>query len=545
MSEGHKIFKNSILKTNAHLVFWVLQLTFLTLLAANFGVMATEKRLSQKRVALVIGNSNYQYSPALKTPANDARDLAKTLRLLNFSVMEETNLDAEGFSNTMAAFSKRLEGADVALLYFAGHGLQFRGENYLVPVDARLKNEFTLKREAFPIRDIIDQMETKARINLIILEASRNNPLSKKLRATLGASRSVELGQGLGRIPGLTGDTLLVYAAARGAEALDGKDRNSPFMKALLKHISTPRLEIEVMLKRVARLVRKTTKQYQRPERLSRLTSEFYFNEQPARQRSEQAAQERLQQLNKRVATLRVQLKTQSRQQWLPELVAIKKGVFVMGCTGMLIGTNNCQSDEQPAHQVRVNAFFMTRTEITFAQYDACVARGGCAHNPMDQGWGRANRPVINISWLDAVAYAKWLSAKTGKVWRLPREAEWEYAARAGTITQYSFGDRLNTRQANFDYLLKKTTPVGQYPANQFGLYDMHGNVWEWVNDRYSSSWYEVSPIDNPKGPATGASRVFRGGSWLYTAKQLRASERNSYSPDFRSKNIGFRLVRE
>ena len=529
-----------MMKPNSSSAFRALQLLLLALSTSSFPMLAfaavAAGVVPQKRVALVIGNSNYQFSPALKTPTNDARDLAKTLRRLNFFVIEKTDLDAEGFSDTMATFSRTLADADVALLYFAGHGLQWQGENYLVPVDARLKNEFTLKREAFPVRDIIDQMEVKARVNLIFLEASRNNPLSAKLRVRLGRTRSVELGQGLGRIAGLTGDTLLVYAAAKGAEALDGKGRNSPFMGALLKHISTPGLEVEVMLKRVAREVRKATGQYQKPERLSRLTSEFYFNEQP-----DKAAQTRLQQIKQRAAQLRAQLQKQQQQKWLPELVAIKSGAFTMGCSTK----KNCQSDEQPAHQVRLRAFSMTRTEITCDQYDACVAAGGCTHKPMDQGWGRGNRPVINISWFDAVTYARWLSRKTGKTWRLPSEAEWEYAARAGTTTPYSFGKSITTRQANFDYQIKKTTPVGHYRANPFGLYDMHGNVWEWVSDRYSKSWYKISPTDNPQGPAKGSARVFRGGSWLYMAKQLRASERNSYSPDFRSKNIGFRLVRE
>ena len=158
-------------------IFGALQLALIFLLTPGNAALA------ENRVALLIGNAQYKFSPPLNTPANDASDLAASLRSLGFSVIEKTDLDAEGFADTMAAFSKMLEGADVALLYYAGHGLQFRGENYLVPIDARLKNEFTLKRETFLVRDIIDQMEARARVNLIFLEASRNNPLSQNLRA--------------------------------------------------------------------------------------------------------------------------------------------------------------------------------------------------------------------------------------------------------------------------------------------------------------------------------------------------------------------------
>ena len=212
-----------------------------------------------------------------------------------------------------------------------------------------------------------------------------------------------------------------------------------------------------------------------------------------------------------------------------------------MGC----LSGNDCQGDEMPVHKVSLSAFFITKYEITFAQWDACVADGGCKHKANDKGWGRGSRPVIDVSWQDATAYASWLSAKTGQVWRLPTEAEWEYVARAGTKTRYAFGDTIGAELANYGYLIRKTLPVGQYPANGFGVYDMHGNVWEWVSDYYDAKYYEHSPGKDPKGPQKGASRVFRGGSWLFEARNLRSSDRNSYAPNFRSNNLGFRLVRE
>jgi len=173
--------------------------------------------------------------------------------------------------------------------------------------------------------------------------------------------------------------------------------------------------------------------------------------------------------------------------------------------------------------------------EVTFAEWDACVAGGGCKHKPVDRGWGRGKQPVIDVSWDDATnEYLPWLSKKTGKTYRLLTEAEWEYAARAGTTTKYFWGDDIGKGNANCvgcgsQWDNKQTAPVGSFKSNAFGLYDMHGNVWEWCEDKYDAST---------------SSRVLRGGSWNDFPDVLRSAFRYSFLPGVRISFIGFRLAR-
>lgn len=229
-----------------------------------------------------------------------------------------------------------------------------------------------------------------------------------------------------------------------------------------------------------------------------------------------------------------VQTPPQTQQQAqiaLPDMVRIPGGSFVMGSPASEPGREN---DEGPQRTVQVAAFYMSRTEVTFAQWDACVADGGCnGYRPADQGWGRGSRPVISVSWNDAQAYVQWLSRRTGQRYRLPSEAEWEYASRAGTITAYSTGDSITTSQARFNS--DSTVPVGSFRANAFGLYDMHGNVWEWVEDCYSANYDATRNC---------SYRVFRGGSWDFNLQVLRSANRSGFAPSSRGSILGFRVAR-
>jgi formylglycine-generating enzyme required for sulfatase activity len=227
-----------------------------------------------------------------------------------------------------------------------------------------------------------------------------------------------------------------------------------------------------------------------------------------------------------------------------PEMVEIPAGKFMMGST-------DGDKDEQPAHEIHIDKpIAVGRYEITFDEWDACVKDGGCVKNkqPGDEGWGRARHPVINVSWNDAKEYVDWLSRKTGKTYRLLSEAEWEYAARAGTTTKYAFGDTLNAQQARFSagkQGIGETAEVGSFPPNNWGLYDMHGNVWEWVEDCYAPS-YDGAPTDGSArvDPGCGA-RVLRGGSWDYGPEDLRSAVRYHLPPIYRVEEIGFRMARE
>jgi formylglycine-generating enzyme required for sulfatase activity len=227
-----------------------------------------------------------------------------------------------------------------------------------------------------------------------------------------------------------------------------------------------------------------------------------------------------------------------------PEMVVIPAATFTMGSSK---DEKERQSDEGPQHQVTIEPFAIGKTEVTFAEWDACVAAGGCnGYKPSDQGWGRGSRPVVNVSWKDAKAYVSWLSQYTGKPYRLPLEAEWEYAARAGTTTPYAFGAAITHEDANYDSNIGKTTEVGAYLPNAWGLYNMPGNVSEWVEDVWHKS-YEGAPANGATwmdGKEEGFyGRVNRGGSWGSYPWALRSASRGRGADDLRNYFLGFRVV--
>jgi uncharacterized caspase-like protein len=233
---------------------------------------------AERRIALVIGNSDYSNTSPLRNPRNDANDVAATLKQVGFEVHLGLDLTQRGFGMMVEKFARELEGADVGLLFYAGHALQINEKNYLVSTDARLENEFLIASEAIELEPIVRLMESKSQTNLIFLDACRNNPLAENLRRNLAAlKRSASLGRGLARMEPSARDTLIAFAAAPGQEAADGSDRNSPFTASLLRHIPKPGVEVSVMLKEVAADVRRETRNSQRPQQLSDMSKTFYF----------------------------------------------------------------------------------------------------------------------------------------------------------------------------------------------------------------------------------------------------------------------------
>jgi len=250
----------------------------LSLLAFVAVLLAAADARAERRVALVVGNAHYAHASPLRNPVNDARDMAALLRTLGFEVMEATDLDQRAFAAEIDRFGRRLEGADVGLFFYAGHGLQVNDRNYLVSVGARLENEFLIPAETVELDAVIRLMESRSRVNLVFLDACRNNPLADRLRQQLAAAnRSVALGRGLARVEPTGRDTLIAFAAAPGQEAADGRGRNSPFTAALLRHLPKPGLEVSVMLKEVTAQVRQDTHNAQRPQQLSDMSRTFYF----------------------------------------------------------------------------------------------------------------------------------------------------------------------------------------------------------------------------------------------------------------------------
>jgi len=226
-----------------------------------------------------------------------------------------------------------------------------------------------------------------------------------------------------------------------------------------------------------------------------------------------------------------------------PEMVAIRAGSFTMGSRETEEGRN---AQEGPRHAVAfAHPFAMGRHEVTFAEWDACVADNGCTHRPNDQGWGRGRRPVVDVSWNDAMEYVTWLSQKTGHRYSLPSESEWEYAARAGGDTPWHTGRAILSDDANILNQFQKTVPVGGYAPNAFGLHDVHGNVNEWVLDCIDTG-YIGAPNDG--APATSGDcvnkRVARGGHYAGEPKDVRSAWRSWAAQILRMNGVGFRVAR-
>jgi len=274
-----------------------------------------------------------------------------------------------------------------------------------------------------------------------------------------------------------------------------------------------------------------------------------------AREKTEAERQAKEKAEFKRQARARAEMERKARervkkiQAATPEMVVIPAGTFRMGCVdGWFNGRDNvmggCGDREKPAHPVSVARFAMGKYPVTFAQFDAYCEVTGLA-KPVDSGWGRGNRPVINVSWDDAQNYVVWLSEVTDKVYRLPSEAEWEYAARGGNdTTAYPWGQSIDTTRANYGKHVGKTTPVGQYPANGFGLYDMHGNVWEWCQDELHVNYQGAPSTGIVWAGGHSAHRMLRGGSWLgELVGDCRSAYRFVHLPDDHGSYIGFRLA--
>jgi formylglycine-generating enzyme required for sulfatase activity len=238
------------------------------------------------------------------------------------------------------------------------------------------------------------------------------------------------------------------------------------------------------------------------------------------------------------------------------KLVYIPPGEFMMGsrdsAAEVARKVRNAKSGyftpEHPQHRVKItNGFYMGTTEVTQFQYEEIMN-----NNPSH--FRGEEYPVETVSWNDAVEFCKRLSEKEGKTYRLPTEAEWEYACRAGTTTPFYTGETISTSQANYcgNYVYgngtkgiyrKQTMPVGSFSANDFGLYNMHGNVWEWCQDFYEANYYANSPITDPQGPSSGTFRVVRGGFWYFSPGFCRSAARAWFTPDKRANTRGFRIL--
>ncbi len=615
------------------------------------GVKAT----GEKRLALVIGNGAYQNATVLDNPTNDATDMAKALQEVGFEVIgggrDGLNLSQSQMETLIAQFGRRLaETKGTGLFYYAGHGVMSNGQNYLIPVDANIPDEDLIKYKAVSVGYVLDKMAAaRNTFNLVILDACRNNPFARQWRTL----RDVGDSKGLANSNPPRG-TLVLYATQPGGTSIDGvgNSKNGLFTQALLKEIKKPNLELDPLVKLVAREVEAGSNQKQSPWKEGLYSGDFYFagrttasnntgnnsntvpNETPivakdsaavereawsyvkessdpqdfrsfltdfpnganagnAKIKLEQAVWDAVKNsgdkgklqgylnefpsgVNAPLAKIRIrQLDTAATNSnsnnsttntpTNPNLTSgsITAGTVITNSLGMKFayspaGTfqmGSTQSvDEGPVRTVSIGqGFYMGRTEVTQGQWEQVMGttigqqRDKAPKPERAKGVGEgADYPMYYVNWEEAKEYIQRLNARNdGYIYSLPTEAEWEYAARAGTTGDYGGNgslDAMGWYRANSG---KTAHPVGQKQPNAFGLYDMHGNLFEWCEDIVNDKGYAGSPTDGSANVSVGDSskRVLRGGAWIGVADFARSADRVGSEPSVRLNYAGFRIL--
>ncbi|MCL2834508.1 MAG: SUMF1/EgtB/PvdO family nonheme iron enzyme [Treponema sp.] len=535
----------------------------------------------QQKYALVIGNANYTEFGTLKNPVNDANDMADALQKMGFTVDKVIDGNLRQMESAVVTLRNRLSaatGTTYGFFYYAGHGVQMDGMNYLIPVDAVIPDRNFLRERTISMQVILDMLnDANNTLNMIVLDACRDFPASW--------SRSVSRGLATVNPPA---DSIIMYATGAGKTANDGTGRNGLFTGFLLQHLAEQGIEVNEIFRRTGADVRRASNNDQNPALYTDFYGTAYLGSPPAETSPVMSAQ--VSETLPNIITEHV---------YSNDLVKINGGVFVMGSPS---NEQERYDDEGPQHNVTISSFNISKYEITVGQFrqfatasgyktEAEINGGGFEWNGSD--WQRNpartwktpgytqgdNHPVVFISWNDAIQFCNWLSKQenltpaytingSNVTWnrntsgyRLPTEAEWEYSCRAGTLTRFWSGnDELSMAgKANIADLSVKdlypdwdvvnirdgfveTSPIGSFSANPWGLYDMHGNVWEWCWDWYGN--YITDAQIDPTGPSSGTNRVYRGGSWGDNAQAVRSAYRGNYNPSFQSFDLGFRVVR-
>ena len=636
-------------------------------------------RASEHRTALVIGNGAYTNAPPLKNPPNDARDMAATLRALGFEVTSGINVNQRELKRLIREFGQKLKTGGSGLFYYAGHGVQSKGRNYLIPVEADIKSEADVEDGAVDVNLVLNYMDDAQNgLNIVILDACRNNPFARSFRSA---------SSGLAQVDAPTG-TLIAYATAPGRVASDGTARNGLYTAELLRQMRETGLGIEGVFKRVRANVQRQTNGQQVPWESSSLVGDFYFaasgldaskstagnSSKPGEEvvnrtaldpaaielsywetiksstnpedfksylekypsgQFASLAKNRISSLEgaskpnepksaldssptelafwdsiknspdpedfksyldkypngqfvalarnnlRRLETGKTENKSATNTNSAPVNVGPPKtppkpGAVVKNQMGIemvyippgefMMGSENREKDERPVHRVTISqAFYIGRYEVTQAQWQAAMG-----DNPSHFKNCGGNCPLEDVSWDDAQNFINKLNeSNDGFRYRLPTEAEWEYACRAGTTGDYAgdldsmawYGNNSGNGYIDAESILKndqenykkrivdngnRTHQVGTKQANGFGLYDMHGNVWEWCEDWYHAS-YDGAPNDGSAWLSGGEQkyRVLRGGSWGSNASFLRSASRYLSTPGYRYyyDGYGFRVV--
>lgn len=496
-------------------------------------ILTLTTTLEAARKALVIGNAAYD-KQGLKNPLNDADDIANALKKVNYSVSLHKNLDKQGFDDAVSTFRDGIVPSDEVLFYFSGHGAQIDGVNYLIPVGENIDSAARCKSRGFNALELVDEL-SGADIAIIILDACRDNPF--KGYKSFGK-------KGLASIQGKPGSQYIIYAAAENCTAEDGAGRNSPFAASLVKHISTSRKPLEAMMRDVTNEVAYTTQEGQIPWTAGNLRNEFRFH--------------------KFLKPI--------------EMVYVEGGSFIMG-------SDEREDDERPAHRVQVPSFYIGKYEISESEWIDVM---GSLPGPDES---MENLPVV-VVWYDAIEYCNNRSTQealkpcytidmdnkdpdndlfhdqqkysvsvdwSADGYRLPTEAEWEYAARGGAKSkgfEYSGSNEIEkvawyhsnsvSREVSehYDYTIGILHACGTKAPNELGIYDMSGNAWEHCYDKYDSEYYNNRLVSNPFCEEAGGLRVIRGGDSDSLDDECHVTKRESSNPFMEIRYVGFRVVR-
>ena len=561
------------------------KILFLTLFLVK--LLLINPALAETRIALVIGNGNYSFSP-LANPPEDARIMTDALNQTGFEIIQLKNASQKKMKQAVREFSARLKASQqtVALFYYAGHGVQFEGRNYLIPTDADIRSQQDVEFESIDAQWVLDTIkESHSGLSVIVLDACRNNPFATSTRSAT---------RGLVRMDAPRG-SILAYSTSPGKEALDGEGSNSPYSHALANAIIQPGLKIEDVFKQVRRDVLASTANTQVPWESSSLTDDFYFSGSSNSLEGQQIAIRNSPKEVKKDFKNVTPSKYRSGEVFAdcdqcPDMVVIPGGQSIMGSNKSdqekgHFSVGESGEYEKPEFTVSLPNFSLAKTEITRGQFRKFIESSnykpssGCwlfktilwkfdkNRNWDNPGFSQDDHhPVVCVNWEDANAYAEWLSDTTGKKYRLASEAEWEYAARGGKQSKYFWGESISKacEYANvYDVKGKQTIKnkwqkysqcndsavytrsVAKYKANDFGLFDMIGNVMEWVDDCWNAQHDASNTSGDSRRDGGCAKRVQKGSHFNFSQFSLRPAARWADEPIDRSIYGGFRVMRE
>ncbi len=532
---------------------------FLALLAVGHAMAAN---IPIRRLALVIGNDTYQNIPSLKKSGNDATAMARELQAAGFKVSEHRNLNYIGMIKAVTTFTKALSGGEEVVVFFSGHGVEIRSGNYLLPIDIDAESESEIEKMGYELEDLTNKLkEARPSFSLVVVDACRDDPTRRR------GTKSIVRSGGLSRIEPAKGQ-MVVYSASKGQEALDyltelDENPNGIFTREFIARMKQPGLRVDDLMREVQTAVEelaRTINREQRPAIYNEATGNFYFY----RPTTEFAKVER-----------RISDGADEKPEVLtpftffrdcpdcPEMLAIPAGRFRMGHEV----SEATDSANLPEHSVAIRrSFAIGITEVTQGQWRALMG-----NNPSHFKVCGDECPVENVSWYDANRYIEKLNVKTGRQYRLPSEAEWEYVCNGfGFISDsslYCFSSdpvyawhvgnadgkthpvaQLGPRAANtLEEVPKDLLKLGTAIAKGWlgkGIFDLNGNVWEWTQDCWVGN-YSSGPLDErPITSGDCGHRVVRGGSWEDPRPALRRTFRDRANPLSSDRHIGFRVAR-